>query len=511
MSGISLTASMRSNLLSLQGTNKLMDLTQQRLSTGKKVNSAIDNPSSFYTAQSLTNRAKDLGALLDSMGQAVSTIKAATEAMESGLTFLEQAGSIANQALSETTVVQKQANVKLVDNSAELLATGEYVEVTNANKDQLATLLKSGTKVVLGEDIDLTGDIINLMGATGTITLEGAGHRLIVGAIRYAGDNATLNINNIELEISSNNIIHTIFGMNTLNLSNSQLIANLETVGEFYGISIVNGSINNVSIEIASNAQGGGSKAISCLGQVDLKNISINLHSDLDTVPVTGISLSSSSTANIDGVSMNLSGGNEQIGISNTNGGTIIGALADNPDANGKISADAVNNTFAELSDDSFRQQYNSVVTQYDALISDGSYKGVNLLKNDSLSVSFNESRNSVLNITGKEMSSATLGLAEAKWKNHSDVNKSVSELSNAIDAVRTFITELGNNYSIVQTRENFTEGLINILTEGADKLTLADMNEESSNILSLQTRQQLAVNALSLASQASQSVLKLF
>ena len=69
MSNISLTASMRSNLLSLQKTQSLMDTTQERLSTGKKVNSALDNPSSFYTAQSLNNRAGDLSALLDSMGQ----------------------------------------------------------------------------------------------------------------------------------------------------------------------------------------------------------------------------------------------------------------------------------------------------------------------------------------------------------------------------------------------------------------------------------------------------------
>ncbi len=80
MDKISLSASMRSNLLSLQNISKQVDSTQNKLSTGKKVNSAIDNPSSYYTARSLTNRANDLDALLDSMGQAVSTIKAATAA-----------------------------------------------------------------------------------------------------------------------------------------------------------------------------------------------------------------------------------------------------------------------------------------------------------------------------------------------------------------------------------------------------------------------------------------------
>ena len=99
----------------------------------------------------------------------------------------------------------------------------------------------------------------------------------------------------------------------------------------------------------------------------------------------------------------------------------------------------------------------------------------------------------------------------EAKWETFADVAATINQLRDAIDSIRSINNELGNNYAIVQSRENFTESLINILTEGADKLTLADMNEESANMLSLQTRQQLAVNALSLASQASQSVLKLF
>ena len=79
MNDISLNASMRSNLLSLQQISKLQDRTQLRLSTGLKVNFATDNPSSYYTATALNNRADDLSALLDSMGQGVQTIKAANE------------------------------------------------------------------------------------------------------------------------------------------------------------------------------------------------------------------------------------------------------------------------------------------------------------------------------------------------------------------------------------------------------------------------------------------------
>ena len=79
---ITLTESMRSNLSSLKSIQKQMDKTQERLSTGKKVNSAIDNASSYYQSRSLTNRASDLDALLDSMGQGIQTIQAANEGIE---------------------------------------------------------------------------------------------------------------------------------------------------------------------------------------------------------------------------------------------------------------------------------------------------------------------------------------------------------------------------------------------------------------------------------------------
>ena len=92
---ITLTASMRSNLSSLKVIQSQMDKTQERLSTGKKVNSAIDNASSYYQARSLTNRAADLDSLLDSMGQGIQTIQAANEGIEAVTSFVEQMKSIA--------------------------------------------------------------------------------------------------------------------------------------------------------------------------------------------------------------------------------------------------------------------------------------------------------------------------------------------------------------------------------------------------------------------------------
>ena len=115
-SSITLTASMRSNLMSLKTIATQMDRTQNILSTGKKVNSAIDNASSYYQARSLTNRAGDLNSLLDAMGQGIQTIQAATEGLESATAYLEQMKSVAEQALTiqEPEEVEAPAGPQLV-------------------------------------------------------------------------------------------------------------------------------------------------------------------------------------------------------------------------------------------------------------------------------------------------------------------------------------------------------------------------------------------------------------
>ena len=90
-------------------------------------------------------------------------------------------------------------------------------------------------------------------------------------------------------------------------------------------------------------------------------------------------------------------------------------------------------------------------------------------------------------------------------------INMSLDAIASVNNYLRSYATELGNNFTIIETRQNFTEALVDVLETGSDNLVLADMNEESANYLALQTRQQLAVNSLSLASQSAQSVLSLF
>ena len=175
-----------------------------------------------------------------------------------------------------------------------------------------------------------------------------------------------------------------------------------------------------------------------------------------------------------------------------------------------EIEADAEDNT-AKKNIAEYQSQFNSVLDEYNKLINDCSYQGINLLKGGNLKVVFNEHRSHVFNVLGQDITAAAIGLNEALWQTASDINQSVSELTQAITTLRSLAESLGNQYSIIQTRADFTEGLTDILETGADDLTLADMNEASAQYLSLQTRQQLALNSLSLAAQSAQSVLSLF
>ncbi len=384
MSDISLTASMRSNLLSLQNTQSLMDVTQERLSTGKKVNSAIDNPSSYYTAASLNNRASDLSALLDSMGQGIQTIKAADEGIEAITTFAEQAKALANSARDEANK-PKDASIS---------------GITALAKDAVAKL-----------KITITGPEGNEVAAK-------------------------------ELTIDTTAAVDA---------------------------AAVQGKITEAHAETGGAVSGGFG------GMEGIEKLEFDPDGNLSVVAK-------------EGYEVKIEGSGEFSKVSGT---------ASKNNSNRIKSA----------------EQFDSILTQIDQLAADSGYKGVNLLQKNNLKVIFNEDRSSFIEVKSVEADSEGLGIHAAKngWQSDTDIEDSITEIEAAINTLRAYATDFGNNYSIVQNREDFTENLINVLEEGADKLTLADMNEESANMLALQTRQQLAVNSLSLASQAAQSVLRLF
>ncbi|WP_461350618.1 flagellin N-terminal helical domain-containing protein [Bradyrhizobium sp. USDA 4454] len=123
MSGIVLSASVRQNLLSLQSTADLLSTTQNRLATGKKVNTALDNPTNFFTAQSLDNRASDINNLLDSIGNGVQVLQAANTGITSLQKLVDTAKSIANQVLQSPTGYSTKANVDVTGTGAGTGAT----------------------------------------------------------------------------------------------------------------------------------------------------------------------------------------------------------------------------------------------------------------------------------------------------------------------------------------------------------------------------------------------------
>src|SRR6476661_7439213 len=111
MSGIVLSASVRQNLLSLQSTAELLSTTQNRLATGNKVNSALDNPTNFFTAQGLDNRASDINNLLDSIGNGVQVLQAANTGISSLQKLVDSAKSVANQALQASVGYSAKSSV----------------------------------------------------------------------------------------------------------------------------------------------------------------------------------------------------------------------------------------------------------------------------------------------------------------------------------------------------------------------------------------------------------------
>ncbi len=156
MSDITLTASIRANLLSLQNTTKLLDTTSTRLSTGKRVNSALDNPNSFFTARGLSNRANDLTSRKDSIGQSISLLQATDKSIDSITALVEQAKAVAQQAQEAAT-----SGVSTISSQAAQL-TG----ITTVSTETAATAAGSVTAISSGTAAAATGSVTTISSET---------------------------------------------------------------------------------------------------------------------------------------------------------------------------------------------------------------------------------------------------------------------------------------------------------------------------------------------------------
>ncbi len=157
--------------------------------------------------------------------------------------------------------------------------------------------------------------------------------------------------------------------------------------------------------------------------------------------------------------------------------------------------------------------RFDTIRTQINEMAADSGYDGVNLLGSDTLTVEFGEKiGSSTIDLAGFDGSATGLGIAAAagSFAANTDVDAAIADLEAAEGDLRTESKKLSANLGVLTARQDFTKTMVNTLTTGADNLTNADLNEEAANLLALNTQQSLGVNSLSLASQASQSVLQL-
>jgi flagellin-like hook-associated protein FlgL len=411
MADIALSNGVRQNLLSMQNTVDLMSRTQNRLATGKKVNSALDNPTNYFVAAGLENRSTDLSRLLDSMGLGIKTLEAADNGISAIKKLIETAQGTARQALQAAS-----SNPKV---------TSAVTKMTGAT--DLTT--PAGGGLTAGNTITIDYD----SGTTKTFTIG-------TGAGEY---------DTVQELIDAINQDDTLQGSATA-ADGSRVKASLSADGRLV---VQSQTGEELAITAADGTGAAGTGAAGLLG--------------------------------------------------------LFGTVT---------TADKSINTIRQ----SLAQQFEDLKGQIDQLVKDTGYNGVNLLNGDTLKVLFNETNTTQIEIAGVVFNAEGLGLSPLlpdgtsadsvyKWQSDDEINASLTKLSDALNKVRSAASDFGSNLIVLQTRQDFTKQSILTLNAGADLLTLADTSEEGANLLALQTRQQLSTQALAMASQTDQAVLRLF
>lgn len=565
-SNVVLSSALRSNLLSLQSTQRLIDQTQLRLATGLKVNSALDNPQNFFAAQSLNNRASDLSRLLDGISQSIRTIEAANTGVTSMTKLLAQAESIATTAREELSsagaadaTVVGNVNLRGVTDLTNItgIDTTDRIALsaTDANGDAIV-LSSSTVSITTGDSIeefitainDITNTDDDKQAFEASLTKEGylqirsltggdarIEFQVAAGTVNVdlaAGLGFThLNVNEVDgtaaigapnragitfsrtSAIESNALYATINGSTSIATRSTALEDLLDSTGVSLGF---NGDPTDdivISIDGGALVSLGSTTTTTIQGFLDNVNNNSSLNTKIKAV-------FDDKTGRISIQQMDASIKSVQIGARNVvdtaqpsviNFGFGVETISAGNGTAGFVATENI--TFGKASSvvAGLEVDYNKVLDQINAIVNDAQYRGVNLLGGESLTTFFNEQRTSSLVTTGVDFTAFGLGLSEANFRNETLTDSIVEDVRSAILSVRAFGNSIANDLTIIQTRRDFTESTVNILEAGADDLTVADQNEEGANLLALQTRQTLGVTSLSLASQSQQAVLRLF
>ena len=492
-SNITLSAGVRQNLLALQNTAALQSITQNRLATGKKVNSALDNPTNFFTSSSLSSRASDLSSLLDAMSNGIKTLEAA----DNGLTAITK------------TVESMQATISQARQDASFKGASYTVDTATIGTASLKNLTFSGGAVTGSVNVAL-----NQMAVAATpATITSA------GAVDYSA-NPDLSALNGETVSINGTVVYTF--TNAVAGQAAALKAAIDGIG---GGGVYTATLAATGINI-SRADGT-NFTVTTSNAATATSIGI----PSGTASTNGVPAVAASTLTVDQLVTSINGNTSlqgKVKASNDSGKlrienlstedlSVVGVSGTDGEIDGTTG---VSNT-ATVGGNSVRKnlitQFNDLRNQLDKLADDASFNGVNLLKGDTLKLVFNEINTSSISIQSQDtdgISAADLNIGAATSAEFSDnaaLDTRLDGLHDALTSLRSQASAFGSNLSIVQNRQEFTKSMINTLQTGADALVLADSNEEAANLLALQTRQQLSSTALSLASQADQAVLRLF
>jgi flagellin len=542
MSGIVLSASVRQNLLSLQSTASLLATTQNALATGNKVNSALDNPTSFFTAQGLNNRASDINNLLDQIGNGVQVLQAANTGITSLQSLVSNAQSIANQVLQAPTGYSTKSSFSstaitgataenllgpgsnntvkgsLINNdnttaAAAITAATKLAGAAGTGSNDLATAITDGSVLTVnGKTItfstaataatatDASGNVTIGVGASSTATVQtvlsaidgitGAATASTVGTGADAG----------KLILSTGTTSNLVISGGTGNaLAALGLTAGTTavTAPALSGQTLTITPTTTTGTTATNITFGTGSGQVSTLNDLNTKLAANDLQASIDSTGVITISTSNNAASSTIG----------------TIGGTAQGTGAGKFFAS-SAGAAPVADPNSQATRNSLVAQYNQVIQNINTTAQDSSFNGINLLNGDTLNLTFDETGASKLSITGVTFGATGLGLSglssSSDFLDNNSANGVLAKLTQASTVLRTEASSLGSNLSVVQIRQDFNKNLINVLQTGASNLTLADTNEEAANSQALSTRQSIAVSALSLANQSQQSVLQL-
>lgn len=566
-----LGAAMRSNLLSLQNTQRNIDSTQLRLATGKKVNSALDNPQSFFQAQSLNNRASDLTRLLDGIGQSIRTIEEADKGITALTRLVEQASSVAEEAQSEINAAEGFATVtgtkdlrsvaRFDTGSGGTIAANDQFRITMLGGGIDSDSVTAGQQAITldvtiaaGEDIyDVVAKINADVSATADIDIRDHLKASVDSQGRLKLESTTegamIRIGDVPAGQSLGADGYAFLGLeNLVTAENDGTVAGVRQNGTAVAGRVLQSNVaadaSKVNGQYVASATLGGTGSANFLatgtyatGGADDFTISVRVDDTTFTI-ATAYNETNTIQSVIDGI--NSSGAGEFVTASfNTTSGRIELAFDDSvgtaelsftaeaagttqfgfgtgrSDAAiavaGGIASEAFRFIGSSANLDQYTKDFNKLRSQIDGIVQDANYRGVNLLGGDNLTSFFNEDRSNTLVTEGGDFTVSGMGVDKADFTDAASIEKTLGQVRNALDGIRAFGSSIANDLSIIQTRRDFTEQTINTLKAGAADLTDADLNEEGANLLALQTAQQLGVTSLSLASQSQQSVLRLF